>query len=84
MKNYGGNSIAGALRRHSREWTASPLIKHPRLFFCKVTLATDVFYHKNPLLSSPRGGGGLFFQTHSRGVGGGVIETGAFLTGVLI
>ena len=70
------------LRRHSRKWTASPLLKHPGLFFGKVTLATDVFYHKNSLLSSPPGGAYLF-QTHSRGMGG-LIETGAFLTGVLI
>ena len=47
MKNSGGNIIAGALRLHSRKWTASPLLKHPGLFG-KVTLATDVFYHKNP------------------------------------
>lgn len=55
IKNYGGNSIAGALRHHSRK--ASPLLKHHGLFFGKVTLPTDVFYHKNPVLSSP---GGLF------------------------
>ena len=83
MKNYGGNSIAGALRRHSRKWTASPLIKHPGLFFCKVTLATDVFYHKNPLLSSPRGGG-IFFKPIRGGWGGnregGVFDRGAYLT----
>ena len=72
MKNYGGNSIAGALRRHSRKWTASPLIKHPGLFFCKVTLATDVFYHKNPLLSSPPGGGGGIFSNPFEGGGEGV------------
>lgn len=66
MKNYGGNSTAGALRRHSRKWTASPLLKHPGLFFGKAPLATDVFYHKNPILSSP---GGYLFQTHSRGGG---------------
>lgn len=84
MKNYGGSSIAGALRRHSRKWTASPLIKHPGLFFCKVTLATDVFYHKNPLLSSPREGGVIFSNPFEGGGGGnrdgGVFDRGAYLT----
>ena len=64
MKNYGGNSIAGAFRRHSRKWTASPLLNHPGLSFGKVTLATDVFYHKI-LYEAPRGG--LFIKTHSKG-----------------
>ena len=70
MKNYGRNSIAGAFRRHSRKWTASPLLKHPGLFFGKVTLATDVFYHKNPLLSSPPGGGLIYFKPIRGGWGG--------------